>query len=79
MIEAERIPAAIAKAEGALAAHDAGGFVATGGVFFTRTEVALAKELWSYYSDRFVGVEGHPDECSGCAALRAFVTKVEGL
>lgn len=67
-----RIPAAIAKAEGALHASAYRGYVRWEGVVITAEEVALAKALWR--TENYIGLGPEPDE-----ALRAFVEKVEAL
>lgn len=70
---AERIPAALAKAEGIV--EQAGSDVKLHGIL-TAGEVALAKALWAVLLNEGYG-EGEPPDAE--AALRAFVEKVEGL
>ncbi len=74
----ERIPGAIAKAEGLLPTYvvDQAQFPDGSLILLTPTEVALAKALFPYW-DYGEGTDVYWENAN--AALRAFVEKVEAL
>ena len=77
---AERIPAAIAKAEAELAGAEWRLFdIEEKCIIITRGQVALAKARWAAHHARWGATSVWEADCDACVALRAFVEKVEAL